>query len=531
MNAKSAIVSLMIFASIIAGAQNQQAHIGSGYALSFDGVDDYVDLGNIYDDMKLPLTISAWVKVDSRSLGTIFASQDNSHYYNGFHFFVVHSDVVIEYGDGRGTNTSNFRRGKAGPVQNIFDRWVHVTGIMRDANDMDVYINGINVGGSYRGESQFPMKSLLPLEVAKIGYKSSSGVTYHFQGIMDELRIWDRALSVQEIREQMCKKLEGTEDGLVGYWDFDNTFGNVLIDKSPFHFDGAIHGNPSRVFSGAPVGDESLIRYTDDWNNATLSLVDGSTFINVREVNGNAAGVHLYKVNDFPSQRGGLNSTVVSSPYYGVFIAGVDGDAFCDIDYKIKDNAVCRLYTRTDNSMPRWNKNSPALTQVPGRMEFIPELNETELTVDLGLNDTLCTIPQRILIPLIDTVGFEFLWQDGSTNSTFSISEFGEYWVNVDNGCAFATDTLSIVQAQSRELFVSNVFTPNGDQLNQYFVVDEGLRGSTLTVFDRWGQRVYHSTDYQNNWQGDDLPSGVYFYSLDVGECIQEMKGTLTILR
>jgi gliding motility-associated-like protein len=123
------------------------------------------------------------------------------------------------------------------------------------------------------------------------------------------------------------------------------------------------------------------------------------------------------------------------------------------------------------------------------------------------------------------------LWQDGSKNSKLRISDFGTYWVNLDNGCTSAADTLTLEQVQTDDLFVPNVFTPNGDQLNQYFTIDDRLKGTTFSVFDRWGKRVYQSNDYQNDWDGDDLPSGVYFYLLNGGECIVEKKGALTILR
>jgi gliding motility-associated-like protein len=236
-------------------------------------------------------------------------------------------------------------------------------------------------------------------------------------------------------------------------------------------------------------------------------------------------------VNEFPAQDGGLNTMIVSSPYYGVFVAAIDGNSACDVEYKKSDLPACRLYTRILSSAPFWEKNLPTLTQIPNRIEFIGEQGGMDLNVNLGSNDTLCSFSEQILSPLSDTVGFVFLWQDGSKNSKLRISDFGTYWVNLDNGCTSAADTLTLEQVQTDDLFVPNVFTPNGDQLNQYFTIDDRLKGTTFSVFDRWGKRVYQSNDYQNNWDGDDLPSGVYFYLLNGGECIVEKKGALTILR
>jgi len=531
MNAKWVIGIWLICLSSTTYAQSAEDHIGPGYALSFDGVDDYVDLGNIYDDLTLPLTISAWIYLDPGGLGTIFASQDNTHIYNGFHFFIVHTAIIIEYGDGKGNNSPEFRRGKAAPVENIFGKWVQVTAIMRGADDMDVFLNGVNIGGSYIGTSESSMNSALPDEVAKIGYRSTTGVTYHFKGIMDELRIWNRALSIDEIREQMCRKLEGNEEGLIGYWDFDNTKANILIDKSNNHYDGAIRGEPMRVFSGAPIGDESVFVYSQDWSNTLLTLQDSLTSVKAKNIEGNPSGAYLYKVKKFPSQSGDLNKTTVFAPYYGVFLAGNDTGYFCDIEYTVKESPVCRLYTRRDNTIAFWDKSPAQLIDVAQRIEFIKEFNETGLDFNLGEDEAPCTLTERVLAPLKDTVGFQFLWQDGSTNSTYTVGDFGTYWAVANNGCTTLGDTLSISEVNIEEVMIPNVFTPNGDQLNEIFRIDERMVGADLLIFDRWGAKVYENAHYQNEWNGGDLPSGVYYYVLNGGDCIDQKKGTLSILR
>ncbi len=65
-------------------------------------------------------------------------------------------------------------------------------------------------------------------------------------------------------------------------------------------------------------------------------------------------------------------------------------------------------------------------------------------------------------------------------------------------------------------LQIPNLFTPNGDNVNDCFVV-EGLENydhGSLVVRDRNGKTVYHSGNYKNNWDGSNLPDGLYYYEL-----------------
>jgi gliding motility-associated-like protein len=82
---------------------------------------------------------------------------------------------------------------------------------------------------------------------------------------------------------------------------------------------------------------------------------------------------------------------------------------------------------------------------------------------------------------------------------------------------------------------INNVFTPNGDGKNDTWVINnlELFKENELFVYNRWGNEVYTTKNYRNNWDGSDLTEGTYFYILKVKDCEQwfEFNGYVTILR
>jgi gliding motility-associated-like protein len=80
--------------------------------------------------------------------------------------------------------------------------------------------------------------------------------------------------------------------------------------------------------------------------------------------------------------------------------------------------------------------------------------------------------------------------------------------------------------------YVPNAFSPNGDDKNQYFKIPflVNVPGNTVMVFNRWGKKVFEANDYKNDWAGDDLPSGTYYYVVSAPN-YEILKGSVTIFR
>lgn len=68
-------------------------------------------------------------------------------------------------------------------------------------------------------------------------------------------------------------------------------------------------------------------------------------------------------------------------------------------------------------------------------------------------------------------------------------------------------------------LKIPNIFTPNGDGINEYFEIGaiNHYPEAKLQIFNRWGGLVFESNDHE--WDGRNSTDGVYYYNLELGEC------------
>lgn len=101
----------------------------------------------------------------------------------------------------------------------------------------------------------------------------------------------------------------------------------------------------------------------------------------------------------------------------------------------------------------------------------------------------------------------------------------------VSNSSGCADTAVATIEVQGEPIVIPNVFSPNGDGLNDRFVVANiQYYSNDFAVYSRWGNKVYEARNYKNEWSGADLPDGTYYYVLKLDDG-PEHAGHVTILR
>jgi gliding motility-associated-like protein len=174
---------------------------------------------------------------------------------------------------------------------------------------------------------------------------------------------------------------------------------------------------------------------------------------------------------------------------------------------------------------------------------FIPPFPPSE-TLD-SLEFCLGSI-EPITAPGESGIGYTYQWyysfddtdyinlQDAS--SIYSVDESGYYYVDVSEPlCNFSTNTYYYVDVVPCEIIIPNVFTPNGNSTNDSFEIFglDRYPGSTMRIYNRWGNLVYESNSYYDQWKGTDMAEGTYFFVLGVKKTsgFEYYEGHLTLLR
>lgn len=144
----------------------------------------------------------------------------------------------------------------------------------------------------------------------------------------------------------------------------------------------------------------------------------------------------------------------------------------------------------------------------------------------IEINPTSCD--SYILIPKNVEEDIIYLWENDIADSVFIAEESGWYSLTASNQCGSKTDSIYVEIQDFSNLVLPNIITPNDDEKNDVFIIDERLQNNAISIYNRYGKLVYQNPRYLNDWDSGNLNSGHYFYQITL-ECGDVFKGWLEV--
>jgi len=387
---------------------------GSDNCLTFDGDDDNVNLGNS-SELRITgnMTIEMWL------YPTDFSVRRNPYAkaYGGEGTITQETSGTLSYYYGTsGGNGGSYQSFSSGGL--TINQWNHIA-IVRDLTNMKLYwyINGVL---SRQGNANYASATSGGND-ALIG----KGYVDNFEGQIEEFRMWKVARTQTQIRDNICKKLHGLENGLVAYYRFDEGSGSTLHDLSNNSIDGTISNGPVWTTSSAPIGDESSYLYTNSWSGKSLthSTCSGEN-LTVDNMSGSPTGVHIYSVNAAPTVTAGISGLGINNRYFGVFkVNDVDATYKATYDYAnnphVISDANLQLYKRDNNADNTWVDANAVLDISNDKLEATAQGTQFVL----GTSSSQLPIELLDLSANIDNSIVNILWTTASeiNNDYFTI--------------------------------------------------------------------------------------------------------------
>ena len=274
----------------------------------------------------------------------------------------------------------------------------------------------------------------------------------------------------------------------------------LVLSNSPVVLVSAVD---QTVCTGSPAGfsvSASGAGLTYQWRNGLVNLING----------GSISGVS--------SPTLGINPTIVAdaSSNYNLVISGACGTNYTSTNVSLVVNSTSNLIS------------TPLFSVCTGK-----PINFTAQTIS----------------------GATYSWTGpnnyGSSSQNPAIvsavaADAGTYSLIISsNNCRSVQSTVTVVVNTCIDLdfFIPEGFSPNGDEINDFFVIRgiERFPDNTFVVFNRWGEKIFEASPYHNTWDGKatmglrigdgELPVGTYFYVLNLGDGSKVFKGTIYLNR
>lgn len=220
------------------------------------------------------------------------------------------------------------------------------------------------------------------------------------------------------------------------------------------------------------------------------------------------------------------------------------GDPATDSDIS-SEAAPCYVYPVTGEYTVTLMSDLANCNTLPIQ-KTIDVIDEIEIEIGADTNVIFETKELELIVLNADD-GFEYIWNTGETTPTIVVSpQVGTTTFSVTvtdaNGC-MGVDSFDVevreIQCNEDGIYIPNAFSPNGDGVNDVFRVRSNcLTSIDFTVYNRWGEEIFHTTDPNEGWDGRYLskpvPPDAFAYCL-IAVCATgenyETRGNVSLLR
>ncbi len=165
----------------------------------------------------------------------------------------------------------------------------------------------------------------------------------------------------------------------------------------------------------------------------------------------------------------------------------------------------------------------------------------TETYTTIGGCDSVVTLNLTVSPVVTNSLLVDICSGETYIFGTQTLSDSGRYietfnGSNCDSIVSLALTVSNCEPSSSCISNIQNVLTPNGDGINDLWVIDniDSYPNNKVSVYNLWGNIVFEMSDYTNNWNcidgnGNRLPVGNYLYYIDIDSDCPPIKGSLTI--
>jgi len=404
-----------------------------GNALEFDGIDDYVNIGN---DASLNVgenfTIEVWIKpFDLSGRFSIFSTR-NLNDAGSFQLEVGTGSGGVNRVAVTGVNTWIAETESDAITLNewnhiAYNRWDIAGGVQQ------LFVNGKEQ--TLVSSSDYTFIDNTSNKVIASGTNGGQ----HLAGLIEEVRFWNVRRSVLDIRENMYLMLSGSETGLVSYWQMNDGTGTVTTDE--------ISGNHGILYnmteddwieSFIPFGSgNSDTQYSDD-GYVDFLFIGLSIYYHISD----DASLTATRIDGTPNINPDME-TIFDSQYWIIDRDG-DGEFLADFIFDLYEDL-----TPEDELHPEWFKLYKRPSNSEDEWQYVTEASEINAPGDEVTFEGITEFSQFII-----TGGYFIPDIHLETDSlNFGIIEIGDS----------QTDTLTVYNVGDDTLFVSDISCDNPD--------------------------------------------------------------------